>query len=79
MQFSFDGQTWTAPEPFAATKTILLPDTPGNVQVYVRFTDDEGKTIVLVDRIQVVNKPEQLGDGRPLGGTKARVMRGAGR
>jgi hypothetical protein len=62
MQFSFDGQTWTAPEPFAATKTILLPDMPGTVQVYVRFTDDEGKTIVLVDRIQVVNRPEQLGD-----------------
>ncbi len=62
MQFSFDGQTWTAPEPFAPTKTILLPDTTGSVQVYVRFMDPEGRTIVIVDRIQIIAKPKLTED-----------------
>lgn len=65
MQFSFDGQTWTAPEPFTPTKTVLLPETSGNVQVYVRFIDEQGRTIVIIDRIQVIAKPEQLENETP--------------
>ncbi len=54
MQFSFDGVTWTDPEPFAASKTLSLPTGAGEVRIYVRLTDEDGRTIVSTDRIQVV-------------------------
>lgn len=54
MQFSFDGVTWTEPEPFATGKTLTLPAQPGEVRIYVRLTDEEGRTIVSTDRVQIV-------------------------
>jgi hypothetical protein len=54
MQFSFDGVTWTDPEPFAASKTLTLPKDTGDVRIYVRLTDEDGHTLVSTDHIQVV-------------------------
>jgi murein DD-endopeptidase MepM/ murein hydrolase activator NlpD len=54
MQFSFDGVAWTEPEPFATSKTLTLPAGGGEVRIYVRLTDEEGRTIVSTDHIQVV-------------------------
>ncbi len=54
MQFSFDGVTWTEPEPFATSKTLALPTGAGEVRIYVRLTDEEGRAIVSTDRVQVV-------------------------
>ena len=67
MQFSFDGTIWTETEPFAPTKELILPDQAGEQRIYVRFTDEEGRAIVVTDRVQLVlpNKPiEDIGDGR---------------
>ncbi|MGN6361570.1 MAG: hypothetical protein ACTHNK_14390, partial [Thermomicrobiales bacterium] len=62
MQFSFDAQHWSDPEPFAPTKTLQLPPGVGEDQVYVRFTDDTGRSLVVVDRVIVIAPPvdEQL-------------------
>lgn len=66
LQFSFDGQTWTEPEPYAPTKTLTLPSQSGDAQIYVRFTDEAGKSIVVVDHIQVIASPRGDWDrGRP--------------
>lgn len=59
MQFSFDGVTWTDPEPFATSKTLTLPTQPGEVRIYVRLTDIEGRTIVSTDRVQIVTPAKQ--------------------
>ena len=67
MQFSFDGTTWTEAEPFAPTKDLALPGQAGEQRIYVRFTDEEGRAIVVTDRVQLVlpNKPaEDTGAGR---------------
>jgi hypothetical protein len=63
MQFSFDGNAWTEPEPFAPTKTLALPDQPGDHHIYVRFTDDEGHTIVVTDRVQIVAPQKPTDNG----------------
>ncbi|MDP9371823.1 MAG: hypothetical protein M3Q65_05095, partial [Chloroflexota bacterium] len=54
MQFSFDGEEWSAPEPYARAKTLTLPDGPGEQRVYVRYIDEEGRSIIVVDRTLVV-------------------------
>jgi len=66
MQFSFDGSAWTAIEPFAPTKTLALPGGAGEVRIYVRFTDDDGGTIVVTDRVQVV-PPQPPTEGTGIG------------
>ena len=43
MQFSNNGTLWTAEEPFALTKSYLLPGTNGTKTVYARFIDSAGK------------------------------------
>ena len=58
MQFSFDGTNWTEPEPFAAMKELYLPEGVGEVRIYVRFTDEEGRTIVVTDRVQLILPPK---------------------
>ncbi len=68
MQFSFDGETWTAPEPIARTKTLTLPDGAGERRVFVRYIDKDGNSIVVVDRTLVVAPPredETTDDGQP--------------
>ncbi len=67
MQFSFDGTAWTEAEPFAPTKVLTLLDQPGEQRIYVRFTDEEGRTIVVTDRVELILPPkpvEDSGDGR---------------
>jgi hypothetical protein len=45
MRFSNDGTTWSAWEPYAATKAWLLPDTgPGLRTVSVQYLDDSNNT-----------------------------------
>ncbi len=68
MQFSFDGETWTGPEPIARTKTLTLPDGAGERRVFVRYIDKDGNSIVVVDRTLVVAPPredETTDDGQP--------------
>ena len=43
MQLSNNGTLWTAEEPFALTKSYLLPGTNGTKTVYARFIDSAGK------------------------------------
>ena len=64
MQFSNDGQTWSAPESYATTKTWDLSQYGGNSQdgaktVYARFTDKLGHlmTTPAVDEIILDTKP----------------------
>jgi len=67
MQFSFDGVTWTAPEPFATSKTLSLPTGTGEVRIYVRLTDEEGRTIVSTDRLQVVTPAKPASEATDTG------------
>jgi len=67
MQFSFDGVTWTAPEPFATSKTLSLPTGAGEVRLYVRLTDEEGRTIVSSDRLQVVTPAKPASEATDTG------------
>ena len=45
MQFSDNGTTWTAPEPFAAVRSynLPLPNVYGTKKVFARFIDSAGK------------------------------------
>ncbi|HEX5502560.1 MAG TPA: peptidoglycan DD-metalloendopeptidase family protein [Thermomicrobiales bacterium] len=57
--FSFDGQTWTAPRPFAPLTTLALPADVGPRRVYVRYTGPDGRAVVAADTV-VVTAPPQL-------------------
>lgn len=54
MAFSFDGQTWTTPEPFSPARMITLPAHAGEQRIYVRFSDQQGRILVVTDQIEVV-------------------------
>jgi hypothetical protein len=62
MQFSFDAQHWSDPEPYAPTKTLQLPPGAGDDQVYVRFTDNAGRSLVVVDHVIVIAPPAGSSD-----------------
>ncbi|HET8631373.1 MAG TPA: peptidoglycan DD-metalloendopeptidase family protein [Thermomicrobiales bacterium] len=55
--FSFDGQTWTDPQPFAPLTTLALPEGVGPRRIYVRYTAPDGKTIVAADTVVVTAPP----------------------
>ena len=68
MQFSFDGQTWTALEPLARAKTLPLPEGVGARRVFVCYTGPDGRAVVVVDSVTVdlpARRPGLFPDAAP--------------
>jgi len=61
MQFSKDGTTWLAVEPFASTKVLTLLAGNGLKRVYVRYLDAAGKLS------EIISAPITLDTVRPSG------------
>ncbi|WP_317973060.1 cadherin domain-containing protein, partial [Paenibacillus sp. CCS19] len=57
MQFSNDGTTWSAWEPFASSKTVTLPSGSGTKTVYMKLRDAAGNTTDLSDTIVIDTTP----------------------
>ncbi len=61
MQFSQDNQTWSAVEPFNASKNVTLTQGDGNKTVYVRLIDQYGNIGLIHSSIILDTTPPQGG------------------